>query len=56
VCKLAYQYDYLNQKDKAIAMYNKVLEAADPEIYVSEVKLARERLQKLKSQATGKRK
>ncbi|HEX3006792.1 MAG TPA: hypothetical protein VHO90_04155 [Bacteroidales bacterium] len=49
VCKLAYQYDYLNQKEKAIALYMKVIETADPAVYVDEVKLAKDRLQKLRS-------
>jgi tetratricopeptide (TPR) repeat protein len=48
ICKLAYQYDYLNQKEKAISLYTQVIETADPTVYVTEVKLAKERLEKLK--------
>jgi superkiller protein 3 len=50
LCKLAYQYDYMNQRDKAISLYTKVIETADPEVYVGELKLAKDRLQKLKLQ------
>lgn len=54
LCKLAYQYDYMNQKEKAISLYTKVIETADPVVYVGEVKLAKDRLQKLKQQKSGR--
>ncbi len=47
VCKMAYQYDYLKQREKAISYYTQVIENADSLKYPGEVKLAKDRLQKL---------
>lgn len=47
VCKMAYQYDYLKQRDKAINYYTQVINTADSSKFPGEVKLAKDRLQKL---------
>ena len=47
VCKMAYQYDYLKQREKAINYYTQVIENADSLKFPGEVKLAKDRLQKL---------
>lgn len=49
ICKLAYQYDFLKQKDKAIALYTQLIATADSSIYVEEVKLAKSRLKRLQT-------
>lgn len=43
ICKLAYQYDFQSQKQKAVELYKKVVASGDPK-FVNEIKLARDRL------------